>query len=432
MKRFLKTAAVVGTALIPFPLLVAAETADTHKFNANRTAALLLFCAIAVMFGFALDFLASKIRNAFIRQAALILTRVIAVGSGLTALLFVKTGGFGAAELAVFMIMLSYCCYTGAKSRRKHFSEIHSTFMLGFYTIISVAAELFRGAFAPEAANAKTALIFAFIAEYAIAALLLNQTNIEKQINRRLDIRALIPKNLRLFNMSLIALVAAAFALIYLLGPVIKGAIVFVATSAARFIAAVMSLSPQGVTGAQTVNVQPADYVPPPADNPIFGIILTSLLTVMAMFALFKLRYSVAALIKSAIRRVIALFKPRVSAAKPVAAYEDYYEDVVFAKRKKRVARALKDYIKLYGKERDPAAKMRLSYKILLLRLVNGGKAFAPSDTVEECFERFGLVEECDNNYRDAYCGVRYGGDSGEDCAELADKMVEKVSGLRK
>jgi len=423
MKRFLKTAAIAGAALMPFPLLVFAVLAETRKFSASRAAALLLFGAVAVAFGYALDLLASKIKNAFIKQAALILTRAVALGSGLTALFFAKTGGFGSAELAVFMIALSYCCFTGAKSRAKRFSEIHSVFMLGFYTIISVAAELFRGAFAPEAANAKTALILAFIAEYAIAALLLNQTNIEKQINRRLDIRALIPKNLRAFNVSLIALVAAAFALIYLLGPVIKGAVLFAVKSAARLIAAVMSLSPQGVTGAQSVDVQPADYAPPPADSPVFGIILSALLTVMTVYALFKLRLFIFELIKSAVRRVIALFKPRESACKPVAVYEDYYEDVVFAKRKKRGSRALKDHIKLYGKERDPIAKMRLSYKIFLLWLVGNHKEFTPSDTVEECFERFGLI---DDNYRDAYCGVRYGGDSGEDCAELADKMVER------
>lgn len=423
MKLLLKITALVGMALMPFPLLVFAELADTGGFGVRRAALLFLAGGIAALLGIALDRLANAVKNAAAKQAALILTRIIAVGAGLMALPFGEAANLGGAELAVFAVLLSFCCYTGLKSRQKAFSEIHSLFALGFYTIISVVTEFFRNAYAPSAANAKTALILAFLAEYAIAAVLLNQTNVERQINRRLDIRALIPKNLRVFNVSLILLVASAGALIYLLRSVIKGAVVLAAKSAVGLIAAALSLFPRIGADNRSSSGQPADYAPPPTDLRLIGLFLTVILTVMTAVALFKMRYFIAEAAKSAVRRFIALFKPRNPVFKPTAAYEDFYEDVVFEKQKKRGTRSLKSYIRLYGRQTDPVIKMRLSYKIFLIWLVNNKKDVRASDTVEECFARFGLEAP---DYRDAYSGVRYGGDSGEGYVELSDKMVER------
>jgi len=411
----LKITALAGMSLMPFPLAVAAQVAENARFNARNAALLFLAGGVAVLFGMVLDL--PELKKAVLCRAYFVLSRLIAVSSGLTAAVFIpwKTGYL---QLAAAVLTLSYCCFLGLKNRKSAFTEIFSTLMLRFYTLVSIAALFFCERYAPEAKSAHGAIITVFVAEYAIAAVLLGQTNIENQINRRLDIRALIPKNLRLFNLSLILLIGAAFALVYLFRDLIKGAATAVASFAVNTVVSVLSRITYTRVNPGASGAVPDAYAAAPKDLHFIGVIFTVILTAMAVFALFKISYAVYDALKLLFRWIAGLFKPRKRVIRQTAAYEDFYENVTFEKEKKRGKRALKDCLRLYKHESDPASKIRLSYKIYLLRQIRSGVKTDPSLTAEE------TLGESRKDYCAAYCGVRYGLDTGEESLRLADEIV--------
>jgi len=410
MTPFLKFLSLAGMALMAFPLLVLAEVADTGGLGAVLTAKLFFAGIGAVFVGFALDLPAVFIKNPVLNRAYSVLSRGIAVLFGLVSL-------FARSSMAltfVTAIFLSYCCFLGVNNRRRAFAEVYSAIMLEFFTLLSVTAFLYCNAKSPEAGGA---IVIALIAEFVIAAVLHNQANIEKQINRRLDIRALVPADLRKFNLSLILLAGAAFTALYLFRGWIKTAVVFAVKTVVGALISLYSVLPVREAAPQT-DESAAGFMPAQEGSDIVGQIINWLLTILIAVIFIKFRRAVWNAVKFFFARIIEFFKPKKVVIKQTAAYEDFYENVKYEKKERRRDNSLADCVRLYKKENSPAKKIRLSYKIFLLQLIKSGGTVNPSDTAEEQARLAG------SDYCSAYCEVRYGDGDGKSGAALADEVV--------
>jgi len=410
MTPFLKSLSLAGMALMAFPLLVLAEVACAGGLGAALTVKLLFAGIGAVFVGFALDLPVRFIKNPVLNRVYSVLSRGIAVLFGLVSL-FVRSQ---MALTVVTAVFLSYCCFLGVNNRRKAFSEVYSAIMLEFFALLSVAVFLYCNAKSPEAGGA---IVIVLIDEFVIAGVLHNQANIEKQINRRLDIRALVPADLRKFNLSLILLAGATFTVLYLFRDWIKTAVIFAVKTVVVALISLYSILPVKSSAPQT-ETNAAGFMPPQESSDIVAQIINWLLTILIAAIVFKFRRTIWNAVKSFFMRIIEFFKPKKVVVKQTAAYKDFYENIKYEKNERRRDNSLADCVKLYKKENSPAKKIRLSYKIFLLRLIKSGGIVNLSDTAEEQARLAG------SDYCSAYCEVRYGDGDGKSGVALADEVV--------
>ncbi|MDR0198067.1 MAG: hypothetical protein LBI36_07625, partial [Oscillospiraceae bacterium] len=407
---------------------VVAQIFDSGGFDAPRAFAFFLFGAAATGFGMLLSLPAAVIKKDGALRVWNAFADIAAFSAGLTVLPLRKTalsgGVSGGMELFVLAVLLSYCCVLGLKKRTGDFYEIYSVPFLFAFVIISAATAFFCAAFAPELRSARTALTCVFIAEFIIAATLLNQANISRQSNRRQDIAALTPRNLRLFNISLILPVGLLFAFGFAFRSHIAAAFYFIAEKVSDAVKALLGalISPNTEPTRGTAPT-PGEDVGDIPNLSAFWLLILAVYVFGVLFALYKMRRIIWNAVKSALMRLISLFIPKKRGERRSAAFVDYFEDIVYEKRKKRKKTALRTVMRLYGRETRPAEKIRLSYRIFLLRLKKRGANVAPSDTVEAHIalsDGFGELGE----YAGIYSKVRYGEETGEDGVAKADEIV--------
>ncbi|MDR0222106.1 MAG: hypothetical protein LBI38_01015 [Oscillospiraceae bacterium] len=420
----LKAAAFAGMFAMMFPLVVFAQIFDGMGFDAARAVIFFLFGAVASVLGMLLDLPAAAIKNEKPRRVYRAFSRTAAYFAGLSALLFRKAAGLGGMELFMLMALLSYCCVLGLKNRAAGFREIYSAPFLAAFSMVSAAVAFFCAGFAPGDVSARTALAGVFIAEFIIAAVMLNQANISKHAERRRDAAALTPKNLRLFNISLILPVGIVFAFAYMFRAYIAAALFFLAGKTADAFGALLKtpVSPNPPPAAETkpTSGEPVGGAP---DLSALGALMFAAYTFGALFALYKMRHIILNSIKYAIAGIISLFARKKEKGGRPAAFTDYFEEIVYEKKKKRKKSALRTCIRLYGREKRPAEKIRLSYRIFLLWLKKRGADVMPSHTVEA---HIALPETGGDfgEYAEIYSRVRYGEESGEDGVAAVDGVV--------
>ncbi|MCL2634926.1 MAG: hypothetical protein FWD34_10510 [Oscillospiraceae bacterium] len=424
---FFKIIAHAGAVLVAFPMIVFAQIFDYQDFVPLRAINYLSAGVAALIVGMVLSKIVSLIENNKHRHICRFIANLLAFASGLIVLPIRNAFSFqlGETELFILLATISYCCFIGLRNGQKPFTDIFTIPMLGCFSAFSIAMMLFFTAFVPELKSAQSALVYVFIIEYTIASILLNQSNIEKQANRRRDINALVPKNLRIYNISLIIPVAILFSLGYafrshivtLINLIVK-AISWLIT---RLLEAVLDVGD---------NI-PAELPEAQQDMPfeeqslgILGIILFIIQTIIVLFILFRIRWLLWDMLKSTIRWFISLFTPKPHETGIQAAFTDYFEDVVYEKKEKpQAALSLKDLIKQYQKEKRPIVKIRLSYRIFMMWLIKKGADITPSDTVQTHIDNLENPDDF-TEYADLYSSVRYGDDTGEDNIKLADTIV--------
>jgi len=413
--NFFKTLAFTGMMLTFFPVIVFAQVYDYERLSPNRILLFFLLGAGALLFGMLLDkpFTGANIPRRFYFAFA----RIAALSFGLAAFFIRNPLLLADAEFFALIMLLSFCCMLGFHKRGSHFGDVFYPPALAGFAVISTLVMLWSNAVLTEESalsdlsKINTWLVLICIIEFTIAAVLLNQTNIETQVKRRSDIKVLIPEKIRIYNLSLIIFLAILFAFGYLFRSFIAGGILLAVEGIRYLIYMILSLFitdsdpnvPQELAGNEP-NV--------PALFGVLSLILNAVFSALVIFILIKARRAIIHVIKSTFAYITSLlrllFKPKPRRISEEAEYEDFFEALVYEKEVKRAQPNLKNLFRLYEKEKNPVNKIRISYRIFLHWLGNSGAEITPADTVEAHLLHLDNPDEL-REYAGIYSNVRYG-----------------------
>ena len=100
----------------------------------------------------------------------------------------------------------------GLSLRKNSFDEVYTPVWLGIYLVETFMCYIFCCAMSEDKAylnDSKTKIVVLLIVMALLTVLLINQTNIQSQIDRRRNTNLIVPKGLKLYNAKLISIVGA-------------------------------------------------------------------------------------------------------------------------------------------------------------------------------------------------------------------------------
>ncbi|MBE6838018.1 MAG: hypothetical protein E7507_00560 [Ruminococcus sp.] len=307
---------------------------------------------------------------------------------------------------------------------------------------ICICSSVLAGAvlFLTDATLDGTPMLIVLIMIFALNSIVNNQANIDALMNRRhYDMKSL-PKNIRLFNLGLLAVLFAFVLVLLLLRDYIVALLKLIFSSLMRVINSVMNflalLYENVFSGGEDVIAEEEGIIAgdESALNETTANILLAIMIVVLAVIIFRKRREIFTAIKSGILyliRIISDFFARSSShAEAVSQYyvdtEEYIE-IAKPYSEKKHRKMLKKEYRNYMKMKNSDEKYRKGYALALAFV---GKNASPADTPNEICQRLSgeyadVVPVTENYNALRYGGEGYGGDFSEMDAFLS-QLIRK------
>lgn len=427
-RGFLRALAAAAQLLSVLPLAVLCEGAGYGSFTWWHF--LLLYAAFAAFYGCGRLAAAWALGRSHKREyrALVAFFSKLAIALPIAAFIMVcAAAGFSTALYLYALPAAVVMYYGGYISYGKEYSDIFTRGWFALYFVLAIIAAvivgLTRNAELTSAADLQ--LCGGFGVLIVISAILTNQTNIDICTHQRDAGRSVLPRGLRRYNCLLSAAVAAAVCALLLLavplGQLFGSALKQLITLIVRFLQGLgngSEATDAALSGTDSAGI-PMDIT----DNSIADA-LSVLMFVGIAVLLFALRKHIADLF----RQLFApLFRNKIT--EEASAYTDELSEVAAGSDIPRRKRAQQLY-KLYRKETDPAAKYRLGYRFMLLRLSFTQYPPCPADNTYIHREKGEIGLQTDKMQRivEIYNRLRYGGQiPTEDEIRFEEAFIEEI-----
>ena len=441
-KDFLmKCVAALAMLLVPLPLMFVFEVTAFKGFTLWHYPIYYAVAAISAASGYFLMCLRRSrhtpktifLVNTLIALTATVLVVLVAVVSSQINNVLGENG-FNVFYFCVALMPSVIVWYLlGMSLKKNRFDDIFTPIWLGIYLVETFICYIFCCAMSADmeylgASEHRISVLLVVMA--LLTVLLINQSNIRSEIDRRRNTNLIVPKGLRLYNAKLIAIVGAVILAALMLKDYVAVGLTWLVKMTVKIIDTLLF----NIRFLQTEQMTPEDTQLPDSDflsaEGESRDFLLYILVVVIVVLVIVFRKKILSLMRKLAGRIFGKYSVDDAVQEVYDDYTDSYEELDI--RQERIVNETdKDCLKRYRKAKDNNEKFRLGYRLYAMWLSKRSTEDISTKTVEQHRIISEKLYHGTNNigaFSDSYSKIRYDDESATaDDILLSDSLINEL-----
>lgn len=441
-KDFLmKCVAALAMLLIPLPLMFVFEVTAFKGFMLWHYPIYYAVAAIAAASGYFLMCLRRSrhtpktifLLNMLMALTATVLVVLVAVVSSQINNVLGENG-FNVFYFCVALMPSVIVWYLlGMSLKKNRFDDIFTPVWLGIYLVETFICYIFCCVMSADmeylgASEHRISVLLVVMA--LLTVLLINQSNIRSEIDRRRNTNLIVPKGLRLYNAKLIAIVGAVILAALMLKDYVAAGLTWLVKMTVKIIDTLLF----NIRFLQTEQMTPEDTQLPDSDflsaEGESRDFLLYILVVVIVVIVIVFRKKILSLMRKIAGRIFGKYSVDDTVQEVYDDYTDSYEELDI--RQERIVNETdKDCLKRYRKAKDNNEKFRLGYRLYAMWLSKRSTEDISTKTVEQHRIISEKLYHGTNNigaFSDSYSKIRYDDESATaDDILLSDSLINEL-----
>lgn len=441
-KDFLmKCVAALAMLLVPLPLMFVFEVTAFKGFMLWHY---LIYYAVAAISAASGYFLMCLRRSRHIPKTIFLVNTLMALTATVLVVLVAVVSsqinnvlgenGFNVFYFCVALMPSVIVWYLlGMSLKKNRFDDIFTPIWLGIYLVETFICYIFCCVMSADmeylgASEHRISVLLVVMA--LLTVLLINQSNIRSEINRRRNTNLIVPKGLRLYNAKLIAIVGAVILAALMLKDYVAAGLTWLAKMTVKIIDTLLF----NIRFLQTEQMTPEDTQLPDsdflsADGGIRDFLLYILVVVIVVLVI-VFRKKILSLMRKIAGRIFGKYSVDDTVQEVYDDYTDSYEELDI--RQERIVNETdKDCLKRYRKAKDNNEKFRLGYRLYAMWLSKRSTEDISTKTVEQHRIISEKLYHGTNNigaFSDSYSKIRYDDEPATaDDIILSDSLINEL-----
>ncbi len=321
----------------------------------------------------------------------------------------------------------------GMSLKKNRFDDIFTPVWLGIYLVETFICYIFCCVMSADmeylgASEHRISVLLVVMA--LLTVLLINQSNIRSEIDRRRNTNLIVPKGLRLYNAKLIAIVGAVILAALMLKDYVAAGLTWLAKMTVKIIDTLLF----NIRFLQTEQMTPEDTQLPDSDflsaEGESRDFLLYILVVVIVVLVIVFRKKILSLMRKLAGRIFGKYSVDDAVQEVYDDYTDSYEELDI--RQERIVNETdKDCLKRYRKAKDNNEKFRLGYRLYAMWLSKRSTEDISTKTVEQHRIISEKLYHGTNNigaFSDSYSKIRYDDESATaDDILLSDSLINEL-----
>lgn len=321
----------------------------------------------------------------------------------------------------------------GMSLKKNRFDDIFTPIWLGIYLVETFICYIFCCVMSADmeylgASEHRISVLLVVMA--LLTVLLINQSNIRSEIDRRRNTNLIVPKGLRLYNAKLIAIVGAVILAALMLKDYVAAGLTWLVKMTVKIIDTLLF----NIRFLQTEQMTPEDTQLPDSDflsaEGESRDFLLYILVVVIVVLVIVFRKKILSLMRKIAGRIFGKYSVDDTVQEVYDDYTDSYEE--FDIRQERIVNETdKDCLKCYRKAKDNNEKFRLGYRLYAMWLSKRSTEDISTKTVEQHRIISEKLYHGTNNigaFSDSYSKIRYDDEPATaDDILLSDSLINEL-----
>lgn len=321
----------------------------------------------------------------------------------------------------------------GMSLKKNRFDDIFTPIWLGIYLVETFICYIFCCVMSADmeylgASEHRISVLLVVMA--LLTVLLINQSNIRSEIDRRRNTNLIVPKGLRLYNAKLIAIVGAVILAALMLKDYVAAGLTWLVKMTVKIIDTLLF----NIRFLQTEQMTPEDTQLPDSDflsaEGESRDFLLYILVVVIVVLVIVFRKKILSLMRKIAGRIFGKYSVDDTVQEVYDDYTDSYEE--FDIRQERIVNETdKDCLKRYRKAKDNNEKFRLGYRLYAIWLSKRSTEDISTKTVEQHRIISEKLYHGTNNigaFSDSYSKIRYDDEPATaDDILLSDSLINEL-----
>ena len=441
-KDFLmKCVAALAMLLVPLPLMFVFEVTAFKGFMLWHYPIYYAVAAISAASGYFLMCLRRSrhtpktifLVNTLIALTATVLVVLVAVVSSQINNVLGENG-FNVFYFCVALMPSVIVWYLlGMSLKKNRFDDIFTPVWLGIYLVETFICYIFCCVMSADmeylgASEHRISVLLVVMA--LLTVLLINQSNIRSEIDRRRNTNLIVPKGLRLYNAKLIAIVGAVILAALMLKDYVAVGLTWLVKMTVKIIDTLLF----NIRFLQTEQMTPEDTQLPDSDflsaEGKSRDFLLYILVVVIVVLVIVFRKKILSLMRKIVGRIFGKYSVDDTVQEVYDDYTDSYEELDI--RQERIVNETdKDCLKRYRKAKDNNEKFRLGYRLYAMWLSKRSTEDISTKTVEQHRIISEKLYHGTNNigaFSDSYSKIRYDDEPATaDDILLSDSLINEL-----
>lgn len=441
-KDFLmKCVAALAMLLVPLPLMFVFEVTAFKGFMLWHYPIYYAVAAISAASGYFLMCLRRSrhtpktifLVNTLIALTATVLVVLVAVVSSQINNVLGENG-FNVFYFCVALMPSVIVWYLlGMSLKKNRFDDIFTPVWLGIYLVETFICYIFCCVMSADmeylgASEHRISVLLVVMA--LLTVLLINQSNIRSEIDRRRNTNLIVPKGLRLYNAKLIAIVGAVILAALMLKDYVAAGLTWLVKMTVKIIDTLLF----NIRFLQTEQMTPEDTQLPDSDflsaEGESRDFLLYILVVVIVVLVIVFRKKILSLMRKIAGRIFGKYSVDDTVQEVYDDYTDSYEELDI--RQERIVNETdKDCLKRYRKAKDNNEKFRLGYRLYAMWLSKRSTEDISTKTVEQHRIISEKLYHGTNNigaFSDSYSKIRYDDElATADDILLSDSLINEL-----
>lgn len=441
-KDFLmKCVAALAMLLVPLPLMFVFEVTAFKGFTLWHYPIYYAVAAISAASGYFLMCLRRSrhtpktifLVNTLIALTATVLVVLVAVVSSQINNVLGENG-FNVFYFCVALMPSVIVWYLlGMSLKKNRFDDIFTPVWLGIYLVETFICYIFCCVMSADmeylgASEHRISVLLVVMA--LLTVLLINQSNIRSEIDRRRNTNLIVPKGLRLYNAKLIAIVGAVILAALMLKDYVAAGLTWLVKMTVKIIDTLLF----NIRFLQTEQMTPEDTQLPDSDflsaEGESRDFLLYILVVVIVVLVIVFRKKILSLMRKIAGRIFGKYSVDDTVQEVYDDYTDSYEELDI--RQERIVNETdKDCLKRYRKAKDNNEKFRLGYRLYAMWLSKRSTEDISTKTIEQHRLISEKLYHGTNNigaFSDSYSKIRYDDEPATaDDVLLSDSLINEL-----
>lgn len=321
----------------------------------------------------------------------------------------------------------------GMSLKKNRFDDIFTPIWLGIYLVETFICYIFCCVMSVDmeylgASEHRISVLLVVMA--LLTVLLINQSNIRSEIDRRRNTNLIVPKGLRLYNAKLIAIVGAVILAALMLKDYVAAGLTWLVKMTVKIIDTLLF----NIRFLQTEQMTPEDTQLPDSDflsaEGESRDFLLYILVVVIVVLVIVFRKKILSLMRKIAGRIFGKYSVDDAVQEVYDDYTDSYEELDI--RQERIVNETdKDCLKRYRKAKDNNEKFRLGYRLYAMWLSKRSTEDISTKTVEQHRIISEKLYHGSNNigaFSDSYSKIRYDDEPATaDDILLSDNLINEL-----
>lgn len=441
-KDFLmKCVAALAMLLVPLPLMFVFEVTAFKGFMLWHY---LIYYAVAAISAASGYFLMCLRRSRHIPKTIFLVNTLIALTATVLVVLVAVVSsqinnvlgenGFNVFYFCVALMPSVIVWYLlGMSLKKNRFDDIFTPVWLGIYLVETFICYIFCCVMSADmeylgASEHRISVLLVVMA--LLTVLLINQSNIRSEIDRRRNTNLIVPKGLRLYNAKLIAIVGAVILAALMLKDYVAAGLTWLVKITVKIIDTLLF----NIRFLQTEQMTPEDTQLPDSDFLSAAgesrdfLLYILVVVIVVLFIVF--RKKILSLMRKIAGRIFGKYSVDDTVQEVYDDYTDSYEELDI--RQERIVNETdKDCLKRYRKAKDNNEKFRLGYRLYAMWLSKRSTEDISTKTVEQHRLISEKLYHGTNNigaFSDSYSKIRYDDEPATaDDILLSDSLINEL-----